>query len=84
MCSVSLYLINLLLQLLNFIIEFINIVEQRKILVLYFNELGYQQINIFNTSGFLDCLESCLVWLKCNNTSNNTTSFDNFHTNYKE
>lgn len=56
--SFILYLVYLFLQLLNFIIEFVDIVEEGKILVFDFYEFIDQLINVLNTSGFFDCVES--------------------------
>ena len=56
--NVFLYLVYLFLQLLDFIIEFVDVVEEGKIFVFDFYEFIDQLINVLNTSGFFDGVES--------------------------
>ena len=58
------YLINLFLQQFNFIVKFINIVEECKVFIFHFNEFSYQPIDVIYTCGFLYSLKSFLVRLK--------------------
>ena len=58
------YLINLFLQQFNFIVKFINIVEECKVFIFHFNEFSYQPIDVIYTCGFFYGLKSFLVRLK--------------------